>query len=79
MFGVTPDLADLKAVAYEGIERFKCWLRQNGMPLTLRELGIKEEDLKIIVEKTPLSADGYVEGYVRIHNNKLSDFYRSIF
>jgi len=79
VFGVTPDLADLKMVAYEGIERFKAWLKQNGMPLTLRELGLSEDDLKTVVEKTPLSKDGYVEGYVRIPKSALEPFYRSIF
>ncbi len=78
VFGVSPDLADLKLVAYEGIERFKDWLRSLGMPLTLRELGLNEKDISTIVEITPTGPDGIVAGYIDIHKNDLTAFYTSI-
>lgn len=79
VFGVSPDLADLKAVAYEGIERFKAWLVRNGMPLTLRELGNSTEDIETIARITPVNKDGVVAGYLNIPKSELCSFYRSLY
>jgi alcohol dehydrogenase YqhD (iron-dependent ADH family) len=78
VFGVTPDLADLKSVAYEGIERFRAWVRAIGMPSTLGELGVGEKDLPVLLDKARYNQDGVIEGYVVITRGELEAFYRSI-
>ena len=79
VFGVTPDLADTKAVAYEGIERFKQWLKRLGMPLTLKELGNSEQDVKTIADITPVNKDGVVAGYIKIAKDDLYSLYHSMY
>ncbi len=78
VFGVSADLADLRQVAYEGIERFKSWLRRIGMPLTLRELGLAEKDIPTMVEKARTNKDGILAGYIDIRKEDLPAFYKSI-
>lgn len=51
VFGATPDLFDIKAVADDGIKRFRIWLKSIGMPLTLRELGVPKTDLEAVIQR----------------------------
>ena len=44
VFGVPVDFDDMKITAYEGIRRFRNWLKSMGMPSTLSELGITDPD-----------------------------------
>jgi len=38
-------------IAIEGIEAFRKWLKKVGNPITLKELGVKKEDLENIAER----------------------------
>ncbi len=78
VFGVTPDLADLKSVAYEGIERFKSWLKRIGMPLTLTELGVENADIDLFIERGRFNADGLFVGYVTMTKDQMRNFYEGI-
>lgn len=51
VWDVEPDFAHPEDTVLEGIRRFRAWLRQIGMPITLSELGIKEENIKDIMCK----------------------------
>lgn len=46
-----PKSTDCKAMALEGIRRFKSFLHSIGMPVTFRELGIKHPDIDLLVKK----------------------------
>lgn len=46
-----PKSADCKAMALEGIRRFKSFLHSIGMPVTFRELGIEHPDIDLLVKK----------------------------
>ena len=46
-----PKSTDCKAMALEGIRRFKSFLHSIGMPVTFRELGIEHPDIDPLVKK----------------------------
>lgn len=46
-----PKGTDCKAMALEGIRRFKSFLHSIGMPVTFRELGIEHPDIDLLVKK----------------------------
>lgn len=46
-----PKSTDCKAMALEGIRRFKSFLHSIGMPVTFRELGIEHPDIDLLVKK----------------------------
>lgn len=48
-----PKSTDCKAMALEGIRRFKSFLHSIGMPVTFRELGIEHPDIDLLVKKIP--------------------------
>ena len=78
VFGVAPDLADLRLVAYEGIERFRAWIRVMGMPLTLCELGLSEQDVLTLPDMVRVNADGVLPGYELMTNDDFKAFYPTI-
>lgn len=46
-----PKSTECKAMALEGIRRFKSFLHSIGMPVTFRELGIEHPDIDLLVKK----------------------------
>lgn len=50
VFDVEMDSRDPEGVAMEGIRRFKVWLKLIGMPVTLKELGLNEENIKLLIK-----------------------------
>ena len=55
VFGVAE--GDPAAMAEEGIRRYRGWLRELGMPLTLAELGAKVGDIPALVAKLGLNGN----------------------
>ena len=52
VFGVAD--GDENAMALEGIRRYRAWLKSIDMPTTFAELGAKEGDIPVLVEKLGL-------------------------
>lgn len=77
VFGVIPDLFDLKQVAYEGIENLKKWLKNLDMPSTLNDLGVTEKDLPTLLGHPSFGADGLHRAYVTFTREQMEAFYRS--
>lgn len=50
VWGCQMNFEDPEATALEGIAAFKAFLKHIGMPTSLSELGVKEEDIPILVE-----------------------------
>ena len=46
------DVYDPEGVALEGIARTKAFFKSLGMPVTLSELGVKDEDLDFLCDRT---------------------------
>ncbi|MGI6004797.1 MAG: iron-containing alcohol dehydrogenase [Christensenellales bacterium] len=60
VFGADADLSDIKAIADDGLDRFRSWLKSIGMPVTLKELGVPKEDLQAVIDRA--CPQGHVVG-----------------
>ena len=78
VFGVTPDMADIKATANEGLVRFRAWVKSIGMPLTLKELGVPKEDLPEVIQKCNCAPDGIIYGFMKLDKNAVAEIFTSI-
>lgn len=77
VFGVEPDMADIKAVANEGLERFRQWLQSIGMPLTLKELGIPTADLQAVIDRVVVDG-GMVPGFMDLDKAAVTEIFTSV-
>ncbi|WP_130870590.1 iron-containing alcohol dehydrogenase [Intestinimonas massiliensis (ex Afouda et al. 2020)] len=83
IFGVTPDLEDLKSVAYEGAARLRAWLDSMGMPARLSQLRGKDgpicaENIPAIVANGRFGPDGIYRNYVTMTKEQMTAFYQRI-
>jgi alcohol dehydrogenase YqhD (iron-dependent ADH family) len=78
VFGADPDMADVKATANEGLNRFRAWLKSIGMPLTLKELGVPKEDLKNVVDRCTGGPGGGVGGFIEMGYDAVSAIFASV-
>ena len=75
VWGVEPDMQDVKAVALEGIKRFKAWEVGMGMPKNLQELGVPEADLEKLVANCRGDKEGILRGYVSLAKDDIRWIY----
>lgn len=66
---------DRKAVATEGVERFKKFLKGIGMPVTFKELGIENPDIDLLVKKLHENKGEFVGNYVRLDRNATREIF----
>lgn len=64
VFGVEPSAKSCTATALEGIERFRKFLQDLGIPITLQEVGGKEDDIPELAAKTKLT-NGEFTGFLK--------------
>jgi len=76
VWGCQMNFADPEATAMEGIERFKQFLKSIGMPITFKELGAKEEDIPLMVEKLGLGENGTIGSFVPLNAKDVENIYR---
>ena len=76
VFDVAPDYGDIKAVALEGVRRFKEWIRSIGMPLTIKELGIDPKEIPNILNAT-VGENGAINGYLTMDRAAVKEIYES--
>ena len=70
-----PSSTDLKAVASEGIARFKAFLHEMGMPVTLKELGIEHPDIDQLVANLHENKGELIGGYVHLDRQATRTIY----
>ena len=75
VFGCQMNYEDPEVTALEGIRRFREFLHSIGMPINLAELGAKEEDIPLLVEKLGLGEDGRTWGFVRLSSEDVREIY----
>ncbi|EGC03037.1 iron-containing alcohol dehydrogenase [Ruminococcus albus] len=75
VFGVDMDFTDPEKTAREGIRRFRTFLHSIGMPINFAELGAKEEDIPVLVEKLGVD-DGRTGGFVHLSSEDAAEIYR---
>ena len=76
VFGVDMDFNHPENTAAEGIRRVKAFFSSLGMPVTFRELGAREEDIPILVEKIKVNPDGTLGTFLKIDKKGATEIYR---
>jgi alcohol dehydrogenase YqhD (iron-dependent ADH family) len=66
VWGVSFDHAHPERTALIGIERFEAFLTGIGMPVTLKELGAKPEDIPFLAKKTRRGPDGKTGNFIKL-------------
>lgn len=75
VFGCQMNYEDPEATALESIHRFRVFLKSIGMPINFSELGAKEEDIPVLVEKFGIG-DGKTGGFVQLDKHDVAEIYK---
>ncbi len=75
VWGCQMDFEQPENTAREGIMHFRSFLKSIGMPLTFAELGAREEDIPLLVEKFDIG-DGKTGGFVKLSGSDIEQIYR---
>lgn len=72
------DFANPERTALEGIDRFRAFLKSIGMPLTLAEIGGKEEDIPDMAKNVVYGngGSGNIGGFVSLSEEDVANIYR---
>ena len=76
VWGCQMNFANPEVTALEGIERFKQFLTSIGMPINFKELGAKEEDIAVMVEKLGLGTEGTLGSFLPLKSKDVEQIYR---
>lgn len=74
VFGCELDEENPENTAKAGIRAFRQFLHNIGMPINFAELGAKEEDIPVLVEKHGVG-DGLTWGFVRLSAKDIAEIY----
>ncbi|MBE5804112.1 MAG: iron-containing alcohol dehydrogenase [Clostridiales bacterium] len=74
VFGCAMNFEKPEATAMEGIRCFRRFLKELGLPINFAELGAKEEDIPVLVEKLGLG-DGRTGGFVNLSGEDVAKIY----
>lgn len=75
VFGCQMNFGDPEATALEGIRRFRKFLKSIGMPINFEELGAREEDISLLVEKFGIG-DGTTSGFMKLNKDDITKIYK---
>ncbi|WP_044973700.1 iron-containing alcohol dehydrogenase [Ruminococcus sp. HUN007] len=75
VFGIQMDFEKPENTAIAGIRAFRYFLRSIGMPINFAELGAKEKDIPVLVEKFGLG-DGRTGGFVHLSSDDIAAIYK---
>jgi len=75
IWGLPMNFENPKETALQGITAFRKFLHEIGMPINFEELGAKEEDIPVLVEKFGLG-DGKTGGFMPLSSEDVANIYR---
>ena len=75
VWGVQMNFEDPKSTALKGIRAFRSFLHDIGMPINFAELGAKEEDIPVLVEKLGVG-DGVRYGFRQLNKQDCENIYK---
>ncbi len=75
VFGVQMNFENPKDTALKGIKAFRRFLSDIGMPINFDQLGAKEEDIPVLVEKFGLG-NGRTGGFVSLSSADITQIYK---
>ena len=78
VFGVSPNMADIKETANAGLEAFRAWIHSVGMPLTLDELGVPKEELPAMIKRTVDANNGKIVGFMDLDEKAITAILNSM-
>lgn len=76
IWGCEMNFENPEATAKQGINAFRRFLSSIGMPINFEQLGAKEEDIPVLVEKFGLGEDGRTGGFVSLSSEDVAEIYR---
>ena len=81
VWGCTEDPSDPKKTIFEGIEKYKAFLKRIGMPATITELGGSKEDIDKLahVACSGNGRPGYLQGFVKLTEDEAKEVYKLMF
>jgi alcohol dehydrogenase YqhD (iron-dependent ADH family) len=75
IWGMQMDFSDPKSTALKGIRAFHSFLHDIGMPINFEELGAKEEDIPILIQKLGIG-DGVRYGFKNLDKTDVENIYK---
>ncbi len=75
IWGCEMDFEHPEETAVQGIHCFRSFLKSIGMPINFEQLGAREEDIPVLVEKFGLG-DGKTGGFVALSSQDVAEIYR---
>jgi hypothetical protein len=75
LWGCQMDFQNPEKTALEGISRYEEFLKSIGMPVSFKEIGAKEEDIPLLVEKFGIG-EGKTGGFVQLDKKAVESIYR---
>lgn len=76
VWGCDTDFSDMGKTAAEGIARFREFLKSIGMPVTMGELGAKEEDIPYLAAHIGLGEERSLGSFVKLTTKDIEKIYR---
>ena len=75
IFGLQMDFEKPRNTALAGVKAFRRFLHDIGMPINFSELGAKEEDIPVLIEKLGIG-DGIRYGFKNLDKNDVESIYK---
>ncbi|MBP7479890.1 MAG: iron-containing alcohol dehydrogenase [Spirochaetaceae bacterium] len=75
LWGCQMDFQNPEKTALEGIAKYEAFLQSIGMPVSFKEIGAKEEDIPVLVEKFGIG-EGKTGGFVQLDKKAVESIYR---
>lgn len=75
IFGLQMDFENPRNTALAGVKAFRRFLHDIGMPINFSELGAKEEDIPVLIEKLGIG-DGIRYGFKNLDKNDVESIYK---
>ncbi|MDR2156369.1 MAG: iron-containing alcohol dehydrogenase [Clostridiales Family XIII bacterium] len=77
VFGVEPDMRDVRGTALAGADALTAWLRSIGMPTTLKELGVPKEEVGEAVARVVKDTKGLIKGFMDLDAEAVATIYNT--
>ncbi len=75
IWGCEMNFENPEVTAKQGIAAFRRFLSSIGMPINFEQLGAKEEDIPVLVEKFGLGEEGRTGGFVSLSSADVAEIY----
>lgn len=76
VFGIAMNFENPAETGRQGIRAFRKFLKSIGMPINFEEIGAKEEDIQIMVEKFGLGENGKTGGFMALSSEDITNIYK---